>query len=798
MDVKMDLNSLSPSTAVDTPPKAEVDDFLRRKRKVREHKACYPCRQRKVRCDLNRPCKTCVEREHPELCDYHPPAKRQNMGLPAVSSAAHDDGTGPPTPFSTTGAATVTISHADFASLLNKLDGLESNIEDLRRELRAANRSNALNRALDVSGPSTPLVNGRSVFDGPKADLPISSAALPGFHTRNALTGETVYIGGSSVPALVMALGQGSRDQLNVEGILGKSILPLFGLDNETATYPFVDLWGLANGWTAKATQLAKTIPSDSQCVSFLQYYRDLGHVIYPGLADIAAFETDLTTFLMNRAGYAEMGVRAGTNDNELPPGVTEQALFDKDFNWIGLLFAVLSSGCQSSNLPRKERELTSQVYVCCSLECLRFTNFLSMPTLESVQAMLVLCHVISNNMNAGTSWNLIGLTARLAQSLGLHQECPEETPVAMKALRSKIWWTLMQQDSLLSITYDRASFTALVDHAAMANPRNHIGITAFHSAMLRVCKVGLDVVRDRSKPMPPTERYERIAASNDEINVVLREVAEHLRDSRKCRSMRESVEHWALYLHVSYITAELFRPALSPQIAADPKLPRHFRQTCLESLGNTVEAWLGLQNITTYARHSWAALHRALSSALLLGILGEHKTSDKCRRLLSRFIGLMGDMTSGVEPAELAAPMTRAISALRKLRINETITATPSPRSAPPGLQPPLPQHQHVHPTQPQQIHIQQQQNRYPPGFPGPSAQPLRFIEDIALGGPSPRPSGDAASPSAMSWPGSAHSRVASVHGSHSGSSNGDEQSPYSVLNNILWGGKGMGSAMG
>jgi len=31
------------------PAQAEVDEFLRRKRKAREHKACYPCRSRKVK-----------------------------------------------------------------------------------------------------------------------------------------------------------------------------------------------------------------------------------------------------------------------------------------------------------------------------------------------------------------------------------------------------------------------------------------------------------------------------------------------------------------------------------------------------------------------------------------------------------------------------------------------------------------------------------------------------------------------------------------------------------------------------
>jgi hypothetical protein len=31
------------------PPQSDVDEFLRKKRKAREHKACYPCRQRKVK-----------------------------------------------------------------------------------------------------------------------------------------------------------------------------------------------------------------------------------------------------------------------------------------------------------------------------------------------------------------------------------------------------------------------------------------------------------------------------------------------------------------------------------------------------------------------------------------------------------------------------------------------------------------------------------------------------------------------------------------------------------------------------
>ena len=34
--------------------------------------ACWPCRQRKVKCDNQQPCENCVKREHPQLCSYKP------------------------------------------------------------------------------------------------------------------------------------------------------------------------------------------------------------------------------------------------------------------------------------------------------------------------------------------------------------------------------------------------------------------------------------------------------------------------------------------------------------------------------------------------------------------------------------------------------------------------------------------------------------------------------------------------------------------------------------------------------
>ena len=47
--------------------------------------ACWPCRQRKVKCDNKQPCENCVKREHPRLCSYKP--NRSSTSKPSASAA---------------------------------------------------------------------------------------------------------------------------------------------------------------------------------------------------------------------------------------------------------------------------------------------------------------------------------------------------------------------------------------------------------------------------------------------------------------------------------------------------------------------------------------------------------------------------------------------------------------------------------------------------------------------------------------------------------------------------------------
>lgn len=49
--------------------------------------ACWPCRQRKVKCDNKQPCENCVKREHPQLCSYKP--NRSAKSTASADTAGH-------------------------------------------------------------------------------------------------------------------------------------------------------------------------------------------------------------------------------------------------------------------------------------------------------------------------------------------------------------------------------------------------------------------------------------------------------------------------------------------------------------------------------------------------------------------------------------------------------------------------------------------------------------------------------------------------------------------------------------
>jgi hypothetical protein len=271
--------SFSPSVSSDMPvasnrpvsdlPQAQVDAIIRTKRKAREPKACYPCHARKVKCDRNFPCDGCVKRDHADLCSYERPSKKRSQAFhesPIATSApvpmpdyptayAYDEARAQvkpePTLGRSAGGARISIARDEWDNVRNRLREMESTISSLRL---------GLERAED--GPTTSLDTGSVQSGRPSSRSKAASPEREGIHAANTLGKGTVHLGSRSVLAYILNNQSGS-DQL--QALLEGGILPKLGLDNESATYPFVDLWS-SDMSTFDITAVCSALPTDQQC----------------------------------------------------------------------------------------------------------------------------------------------------------------------------------------------------------------------------------------------------------------------------------------------------------------------------------------------------------------------------------------------------------------------------------------------------------------------------------------------------------------------------------------------------
>jgi hypothetical protein len=341
--------------SIDQPTSSQIDQILRRKRKARKARVCYPCRQRKVKCDYGTPCQRCIDREHPELCSYQQPPKTARPSLldPNLISTTSAHSADPGRLHSQSSSLSFAppggrVPDESRSQLWTKLESVEALLQDVQGKLQAQ----PITRPGTGGGPSSVTTIDHEPLS--TRDTRAPAQAHPGIQAPTELLGDFVHLGRHSVPAMVMALGTRSSNEEGVQEIIGKSALPLFGLDNESATYPFVDLWGLPTGSATRVREICKIIPSDADCFQFLRQYRDVAHILYPAVVDIDQLETDLTQFLIGRS------TQPLPIDNYVNASST---VYGKSLHWLSLMFACLASGCQASSLPRKERHLTSQVY---------------------------------------------------------------------------------------------------------------------------------------------------------------------------------------------------------------------------------------------------------------------------------------------------------------------------------------------------------------------------------------------------------------------------------------------------
>lgn len=293
-------------------------------------------------------------------------------------------------------------------------------------------------------------------------------------------------------------------------------------------------------------------------------------------------------------------------------------------------------------------------------------TNFLSQPTIEAIQTLLVIGNVLSYNMNPGISYVLLGMTLRMGLALGLHVESSRFSSDE-RYRRRHVWyafdqsalcipgytnlfsprWSMAWQDSHFSLSYDRPSTTAVSQPDIAYREGSRAGDLSYFETLCRVISLALEVVRIRMLSPHAQMSFDSIQAYKERIQIIMDEAKPYLREAQWCSTAKESLERVVLKLHSSYFSSELCRPALKPTNDVSDAGAASIRANCISNLMTTVEAYIEMHNISSHAARSWIALQRAISSAFLLAVIEEAKSDPNVWNLLQKLEGIIAQRAS-------------------------------------------------------------------------------------------------------------------------------------------------------
>ncbi|KAL5090761.1 hypothetical protein Trisim1_004067 [Trichoderma cf. simile WF8] len=542
--------------------KSEYDLMLVKRRRFRPAKACYPCRRRKVKCNLSQPCESCNIRGHPDLCDYTTP----------IQANASDK---------TSNASEASKSHV----VSDHEDAVATPAEDV-----------SIGLYVDPVAPyDTKLHLGPDSLPSLLAKYE-SLSSNPQHQERNCWQGAAF------------------KPPTNPQ-----TIFELLCLQDSSTVSPFTNLWKPEDG--PEVVYIA--LPEDEALRGYVHFFQYSLLRILPFTINFPQFEAALSEFLHQRSKHPEEALQN-------PPSACT-------LTWFGLLFSILACGAQLGSDQESEL-IKARVFACCGFQCLRMSNFLSFPDIHTIQALILLANFLQNQANAGASWSILGLTIRLAQTLGLHWSPDPDTVDADQrdeaTVKYYIWRSLIWQDTLVSLCYGRPSCITVMDEipsessaSSLTPPQTYSFTTSCNHLFIianKICQA-LNKAGFTRKPLSSGE----IQDFKKIIDRIAKQSTPHLQDVKKCQNRDECIQNNFFREFVDSVMLCLYRPALlSHGDGYNKELWAPYLQHCRSVLNTFLE----LLKLDCPIRRSWVFVHVTLSCALTLGIAAnaQNDISDK------------------------------------------------------------------------------------------------------------------------------------------------------------------------
>lgn len=200
----------------------------------------------------------------------------------------------------------------------------------------------------------------------------------------------------------------------------------------------------------------------------------------------------------------------------------------------------------------------------------------------------------------------------------------------------------------------------------------------SYLEAMYHLCQI----ISDRLNPdAAATATYTQILTNCADVESIRDKLHPQLRTKDACKSAMDRLQHYAIKLHTSFVVSVCCRPALQRENSQlEKSQKKYLADKCKENLTETVRMFLAMHQLSVIPTRSWAFTYHGLSSAVLLGILGETKADPEVRQLQGDLISALSATAAKEQTSpqphiprsdhdiELSGPLSRALTALKNI----------------------------------------------------------------------------------------------------------------------------------
>ncbi|KAL0471474.1 fungal-specific transcription factor domain-containing protein [Neurospora intermedia] len=370
------------------------------------------------------------------------------------------------------------------------------------------------------------------------------------------------------------------------------------------------------------------------------------------------------------------------------------------DSAFIALVFVMLALGTQfvESKLSERERQQTAEFYASAANQALRVGSYMSMASITSIQAMVLMTYFLINDNHASDGWAFGGILMRQAYAMGLHRDPNIVVPTAppfIKQQRRKVWQAVLLQDTFLTVllslppsaTHTDVKVEDLVSNLdPSTSSMSQISIDACDDptdiAYLRGSWTLANLVQEticspRSLDVPICTTVRHKSKLVADFRAVYRSFPDIFRSWDVAMLTQMAERNKRIVRQTLFLSSNYFHNLMLVHASESADVPVNVRGT-LEAAHDAITAFFVLFSLfETEARVWWVFNHRAFLEALCIGnvlreaakeeggveAMGKDPLFVRARGDIHQMLDIMRAMSEGEQGSETARTRVQVLS---------------------------------------------------------------------------------------------------------------------------------------